>query len=148
MQLKVHEGRPPVRGTVRRRLTFGSSVDEKQHAVACLMESLRALGIDKEPELFRHRLCLDEAIQNAIQHGNSGDVDKLVEATLFESEDCWEVVISDQGEGFDPAGVPDPTTPEFLMQESGRGLWILNEYMDHVEFCHGGRTVYLYKRKM
>jgi anti-sigma regulatory factor (Ser/Thr protein kinase) len=91
----------------------------------------------------RLRLCLDEAIQNAISHGNADDPRKPVKVSAYRVGGGWEVVVRDQGRGFKLKDVPDPRHPQSLEKEGGRGLLILTEYMDRVQYYEGGRTLVL-----
>jgi serine/threonine-protein kinase RsbW len=77
-------------------------------------------------------LSVNEATTNAMLHGNRGQVDKKVKITLVVSENEIKATIKDEGRGFDPQTVPDPTEPENLFKESGRGLYIMNTCMDSV----------------
>jgi anti-sigma regulatory factor (Ser/Thr protein kinase) len=147
MQLSFHEGEPTISGVVRFEDRFRSTVEEKERILGRCLDELRGLGVRDQRELFRYRLCLDEVIQNAIQHGNRSEPAKLVELRLFDAGDAWGVVVTDEGEGFDGSSVPDTLSPEALLRENGRGLWILCEYMDQVAYYNGGRTAFLRKRK-
>jgi putative Holliday junction resolvase len=84
-----------------------------------------------------------EGATNAVVHGNKCQRSKKVRV-LFEKTRCEIVVsVTDEGEGFDPARVPDPTNDANLMKESGRGIFIMRQVMDRVEFAQpeGGGTL-------
>src|SRR3990172_9794697 len=85
-----------------------------------------------EPELFAIRLAVEEALVNAIKHGNGSDPSKQVRIDYVITPDEVHVRIEDQGPGFDPADVPDPTCPEFLERPCGRGLMLMRYYMSQV----------------
>ena len=87
-------------------------------------------------------MAVREAVANAIKHGNKLDVKKKVHA-LFELRGSeLEIRISDEGEGFDPAKVGDPLNPQNLMKTSGRGIFYMRTFMDHVNYSFdpGGGT--------
>ncbi len=97
---------------------------------------------------FAIKLALEEALINAIKHGNKFDAGKhvVVEATVSPGQ--TEIVIEDQGPGFDRACVPDPTAEENIERCSGRGILLMEAYMDRVEYTRGGRRVRLLKRNV
>ena len=95
-------------------------------------------------------LALREALNNAVLHGNRLDRLKLVQVHCkCDLNKGISIVISDQGSGFDPAVVPDPSVPGNLDAEHGRGILLMRWLMDEVsfEFGYGGTEVHMYKRK-
>ena len=100
-----------------------------------------------EPELFAIRLAVEEALVNAIKHGNGSDPSKKVRIDYQINAIEVRIRIEDEGPGFDPADVPDPTDPEFLERPCGRGLMLIRHYMSHVEFSNKGNCVEMLKRR-
>lgn len=100
-----------------------------------------------EPELFAIRLAVEEALVNAIKHGNGSDPSKKVRIEYEIDSDKVRIRIEDEGPGFDPEDVPDPTDPEFLERPCGRGLMLMRHYMSHVVFSERGNCVEMLKRK-
>ena len=100
-----------------------------------------------EPDLFAIRLAVEEALVNAIKHGNGSDPTKNVHIDYEVNHDQVRVRIEDEGEGFDPDQVPDPTQPEFLERPCGRGLLLMRHYMSEVRFNDRGNSVEMVKRK-
>lgn len=98
-----------------------------------------------EDAIFAIKLALEEAITNAIKHGNKCDRSKTV--TVRYAVDSVEVVIyiQDEGAGFDPQDVPDPTVPERLSLPNGRGILLMKAYMNEVEYRRDGREIFLRK---
>ncbi len=93
------------------------------------------------------RTALIEAMANAVVHGNHGDVKKQVRVRCrYEPQDCVSIVVADEGEGFDPAAVPDPTKPQNLQSEHGRGIFLMKTFMDEVRFEKHGTEVHLIKK--
>jgi len=87
-------------------------------------------------------LALEEALDNAVVHGNRMDRQKLVHVLCrCEPGRGISVVVKDQGQGFDPSAVPDPTAPENIGAEHGRGIWLMKSVMDEVSFERGGTEV-------
>jgi serine/threonine-protein kinase RsbW len=92
-------------------------------------------------------LALDEALDNAVVHGNRMDRQKLVQVLCrCESGKGISVVVKDQGQGFDPNAVPDPTAAENIGADHGRGIWVMKSVMDEVSFERGGTEVRMRKR--
>ena len=92
-------------------------------------------------------LALREALSNAMLHGNRLDARKLVHVRCCCK--CYEgvyLVISDQGEGFDPKTLPDPLAVENLESEHGRGIHLMKLAMDEVSFERGGTEVHMRKK--
>lgn len=91
-------------------------------------------------------LACDEAITNAIIHGNRSNPDKKVSIQLYVSPNRFRIRVRDEGEGFDLRDVDDPTRGEALLRPSGRGVYLMRNIMDLVEFKDSGRTVELEKK--
>ena len=96
-------------------------------------------------DLFGIKLALEEALVNAIKHGNQMDRAKSVRISYRLHADRFEVHIADEGPGFDPADVPDPTAPENLERPCGRGLMLMRHYMNEVAFNGRGNSVSMTK---
>ncbi len=92
-------------------------------------------------------LALREALINAVKHGNRGSRRKRVELRCFQLHDGGILlVVRDEGAGFDPREIPDPTCPENLLRDSGRGILLMRSFMDEVRFERGGREIRMKKR--
>lgn len=98
-----------------------------------------------EHDIFGIRLAVEEAIINAIKHGNRLDRSKHIDICYHVCTERFECSVADQGDGFDPAAVPDPTTAENLERPCGRGLMLMRHYMTRVSFNASGNSVFLYK---
>ena len=88
-------------------------------------------------------LCLDEAITNAVIHGNDRDFTKSVHIRLWKDDSSWGVAITDEGGGFTLDDISPNTEDSELWNESGRGLALLTLYMDAVTYFDNGRTLLL-----
>ncbi len=95
---------------------------------------------------FNLRTALAEALANAIRYGNQQDRTKLVRVEIECGSDAVRIVVADDGAGFDPTEVPDPTTPENVAREDGRGLFVLRHLVDQIEFNKQGNSVCLVLR--
>ncbi len=98
-----------------------------------------------EHSVFAIRLALEEAITNAIKHGNKLDPTKRVRVKASVTTVRTEITVEDQGPGFDRKGVPDPTRDENLHKLSGRGILLMESYMNMVQWTRGGRRVKMLK---
>ena len=94
-------------------------------------------------DIFSIRLALEEALVNAIKHGNQMDRAKTVRISYRFFSDRFECSISDEGGGFDPSEVPDPTAAENLERPCGRGLMLMRHYMSEVAYNSRGNGVTL-----
>jgi len=92
-------------------------------------------------DIFCIKLALEEALVNAIKHGNQMDRAKKVRIRYHVLSDRFECSISDEGPGFDPGEVPDPTAPENLERPCGRGLMLMRHYMSAVAYNDRGNSV-------
>jgi serine/threonine-protein kinase RsbW len=94
-------------------------------------------------DIFCIRLALEEALVNAIKHGNQMDQTKTVRISYQIVSEVFEVRITDEGTGFDPSDVPDPTTAENLERPCGRGLMLMRHYMGEVSYNERGNSVWM-----
>lgn len=100
-----------------------------------------------EEDTFGIHLAVEEALMNAIKHGNQRDPEKFVDVQYYLSREVLRVSITDEGPGFDPNDVPDPTLDENLELPSGRGLMLMRTFMSQVEYNEKGNGVQMEKRK-
>lgn len=91
------------------------------------------LGLDQE-KINGLLLAVTEATTNAIIHGNKNNKLKMVRIYVFVDGSNMTIKIKDEGKGFDPSIVPDPTDPENLLKDSGRGLYLMRVYMDGLTY--------------
>jgi sigma-B regulation protein RsbU (phosphoserine phosphatase) len=92
---------------------------------------------------FNLRTALAEALANAMIYGNAQDPSKLVRIRVELAADRVRVFVTDTGTGFDHAAIPDPTDPEAMERDSGRGLFVIRHLVDRVEFNDRGNTICL-----
>jgi serine/threonine-protein kinase RsbW len=127
-------------------LELPTDIRSIEHAVDYVMSRCRACSEQERRLDFNFRVGLTEALSNAMLYGNSRDPSKrvLVEVALHGGR--IEARITDQGRGFDPSQVPDPTSPENLMKPCGRGLFLMRQLLDEVSFNDQGNQVTLVLR--
>jgi serine/threonine-protein kinase RsbW len=98
-------------------------------------------------DCFSVRLALEEALVNAIKHGNGLDPGKFVFISWEIADDHMKVSIEDQGKGFNPADLPDPTLEENLERSSGRGVMLIHHYMTSVGYNEKGNKIMMTKAR-
>jgi serine/threonine-protein kinase RsbW len=130
------------------RLVLPSHIEAVADAAAAAADFARNCGLAEEAA-FGIDMAVREAITNAIVHGNKEDDTKTVEVTFNCGGDVVEIEVTDQGIGFEPGNVPDPTAPENILKTSGRGNFLMRNFMDEVQWLprpSGGTTVRMVKR--
>lgn len=130
---------------VPKNLSIPSDMEEARRVQTEIEQILHEAGAFSEREIFGIKLAVEEALVNAIKHGNQMDPAKQVHVTFHLHADRFEVLIADEGPGFDPEDVPDPTAPENLERPCGRGLLIMRSYMTEVVYHDRGRAVRMAK---
>ena len=88
-------------------------------------------------------IAMTEAVNNAISHGNRLDPDKMVKIRFSVDEGAMKFVIEDEGPGFDYDNLPDPTAPENIEKPNGRGVFLMKNLADEIEFDETGSVVEL-----
>lgn len=111
---------------------------------AAILRDAEACGY-AEDAVFAIKLALEEAMTNAVKHGNQGDPSKRITVRYAVTPRKLVVIVRDQGNGFIPDAVPDPTRPDRLPLPTGRGIMLMRAYMDDVLYRRAGREVRLTK---
>jgi serine/threonine-protein kinase RsbW len=130
----------------RRDRAIPSSTREGRDVLQELLDRLEE-NHWSEHDLFCVHLAVEEALINAVKHGNRQDATKRIRVVSELSRDLLRIEISDEGRGFDPALLPDPTDPARLESPSGRGIMLMQNFMSRVEYLDGGARVVLEKRR-
>lgn len=93
----------------------------------------RDLNLSEE-KISNLLLTVTEATTNAIIHGNKGDIEKIVVIDVWIEDNKLMISVKDNGKGFDPSKLPDPTETDNLLKDSGRGIYLMKVYMDDIKF--------------
>jgi serine/threonine-protein kinase RsbW len=135
-------GSSPAAGSFRVTIPsdFSSGRDVQERIMAEVER--HAFGTDSA---FAVRIALEEAMVNAIKHGNRLDPAKKVHVECKVTPRRAEITIEDEGPGFDRAAIPDPTHDDNLDKPSGRGILLIEAYMDGVQWSRGGRRLRMVK---
>jgi serine/threonine-protein kinase RsbW len=130
------------------RLVLPSHIEAVGDAAAAATDFVQGCGIGEEAA-FAIVMGVREAVTNAMVHGNQEDETKSVEVIFNCLGNAVEIEVRDQGEGFDPTSVPDPTDPVNILKTSGRGIFLMRSFMDEIEWSArpgGGTTVRMVKK--
>jgi len=129
-------------------LKFPSRIEAVGEAADAVSEFMRSIGVG-EDVAFGVDMAVREAITNAVVHGNKLDAGKDVQLRLRTTPEGFEITVHDQGTGFDPNNVPDPTKDENILKTSGRGIFFMRNFMDEVSWSkgeNGGTNVRMTKK--
>ena len=127
-----------------REITIVSNPQARLEAERVMLDAVAEHGFSEE-SAFSIKLAMEEAVVNAIKHGNHFDEDKCVLLRYAFNGERLHLVVRDEGPGFDYRHLPDPTDPEHLALPYGRGIMLMNAYMDRVTYSRKGNEVTLVK---
>ena len=130
--------------TESREFTLPNVPESRETIERAVMEALERRGCG-EDDIFSVRLALEEAVVNAIRHGNKADPNRKIYANYSLEQARLVVNVEDEGAGFDLDSVPDPTAEENLEADHGRGILLMRVYMDEVIYNEKGNRVTLVK---
>jgi serine phosphatase RsbU (regulator of sigma subunit)/anti-sigma regulatory factor (Ser/Thr protein kinase) len=125
-------------------LQFINYFEEMDRAAAVILSTMDSIGYPDD-SIRKMKIVLTELFANAIDHGNKKDHMKKVTIGHIINRKKAIVSILDEGEGFNPKAVADPTLPENLVKNCGRGLYIVSKYVDNVEYNAKGNRVTVIK---
>jgi serine/threonine-protein kinase RsbW len=134
------------RGSVRMDFVIPSDLTYVLGINYHISNLLKEFGYPPQDTRVNVPLACDEAITNAIVHGNRSRADKKVSIQIYVSPNRFRIRVRDEGEGFELGRVANPTQGEALLRPSGRGVYLMRSIMDSVAFKEGGRVVELEKR--
>lgn len=129
----------PARG---QKLKIESSADNLR-LVERLIEDVCEIYNVSEDNFGNILIAVTEAVNNAIWHGNKGNPEKSVQIGFENLEKKITFTVSDEGQGFDYNGLPDPTDPNNIDKPNGRGVFLMKNLADKVEFNRNGQEVHL-----
>lgn len=113
-----------------------SNLDSVDDAEASALKVAEEIGFD-EDELHKIGMAVRESMVNAVVHGNRYSARKKVHLTILKAADHLTVAIRDEGEGFEYSALPDPLSEENLLRQSGRGLLLIQAFVDKLEVTKG-----------
>ena len=128
-------------------IVIPSTPQGREQAEAEIMSVVAKLGFSEEAR-FSIRLAMEEAVVNAVKHGNRFDSTKKIFLRYSCNHKTFTLAVKDEGDGFDPSTVPDPTAPENLARPNGRGIMLMTAYMDRVTYSEKGNEVIMVKENL
>jgi serine/threonine-protein kinase RsbW len=144
-QLPEHDF-DPAKLSLRVRVTLAANRKAVDPVVEQVMESVRRMKcVDGKEDAIE--LALQEALANAVVHGAKEDPSKVVECLVACDEQRGIlIIVRDPGPGFDPQAIPSCTVGENLYSNHGRGIFLINQLMDEVQFHKNGTEIHMVKR--
>ena len=125
---------------MKERVTIASTTDEMSK-VEALIDKVCESQSFSEDHYGNVLIAVTEAVNNAIEHGNSRDLNKSVTVDCFMTDRALKFTVIDEGDGFDFNNLPDPTDPENIEKPNGRGIFLMKNLADTVEYSDGGCKV-------
>ncbi|MEM7576871.1 MAG: ATP-binding protein [Planctomycetota bacterium] len=123
---------------------FASQLENIPEVERAIVDDVTAGGFG-DKQMFAIRLALAEVLANAVRHGNDQDPEKMVTAEWTVTAERFTLSVEDEGDGFNPDDVPDPTLEENLLRPCGRGVMLMQAYLTEIRYENGGRRVVLTK---
>jgi len=118
------------------------ALGEVSDAISANLERLNV----PEQKRMEIALAVQEALVNAVVHGCKGDRTKSVNCRMEgDANGRIVIIVSDPGPGFNPETLPDPQQPERIYRDHGRGVYLIRQLMDEVQFERGGREIRMWK---
>jgi serine/threonine-protein kinase RsbW len=127
-------------------LELPTDIQSIDRAVDFVMSRCTSCEVQARRLNLNFRVGLTEALSNAMLYGNAHDPSKNVVVEISMNDGHLKATVKDQGSGFDPGSVPDPTRPENLMRPCGRGLFLMRQLLDEVWYNDRGNEVTLVLR--
>jgi serine/threonine-protein kinase RsbW len=130
-------------GQLKANLVLASRFDNIEVAERALLDLCRRAGLESDDDYWLVT-ALREALANAMRHGNDQDPARHVRVAYVVEDSTVTITVEDEGEGFDPKEIPDPTDPENLLRPNGRGIFYMRQFMNRVDFSpapDGGTAV-------
>lgn len=127
-------------------LELPSDVRSIEHAVEYVVRRCQSYEQHAHRLRLNFRVGLTEALSNAMLYGNADDPSKRVRVEVTLTAGAIRARVTDQGHGFDPCSIPDPTCPENIMKPGGRGVFLMRKLLDEVLYNERGNQVTLVLR--
>ena len=112
-----------------------------EQSVEVVLDRGRQVGFNADRLRLNLRVGLTEALANAMLYGNGQDPRKRVYVEARLSRDHISIRVTDEGRGFDPGSIPDPTLPDRIARSCGRGIFLIRRLMDHVRYNERGNSI-------
>ncbi len=123
-----------------KRLKIESKMSNLRIIENAIDEITNAIGINQD-NYGKILVATLEAVNNAITHGNKANPQMLVDVEIVVDNNDMKVTVTDEGPGFNPSSIPDPTAPENIEELSGRGVFLMSKLADSIKFNERGNSV-------
>ncbi len=114
-------------------------------SITLILDKIRSQVNIPEDDVLQLRLILEEAVTNAVGHGNRFDLGREVTVDIAFENKTFVITVADEGKGFDPASVPDPKS-ETELKSRGRGIYLIRKIADDVQFNDKGNVITIVKK--
>ena len=123
-----------------KKISIESKVGNLRIVEKAIDEATNLIGISQD-NYGKIMVSAMEAVNNAILHGNHSNPEKVVDIEISYLSEMLEIKVTDEGPGFNPELVPDPTTPENIEELNGRGIYLMSHLADKIEYSEKGNSV-------
>lgn len=123
-----------------KRLKIESKMSNLRIIENAIDEITNTIGINQD-NYGKILVATLEAVNNAITHGNKANPQMLVDVEIVVDNNDLKVTVTDEGPGFNPSSIPDPTAPENIEELSGRGVFLMTKLADSIKFNEKGNSV-------
>ena len=123
-----------------KKISIESTVGDLRVVENVIDETTSTMGVSQD-SYGKILVCAMEAVNNAILHGNRSNPEKKVDIELSFENNSLQIKVTDEGPGFRPDKVPDPTTPENIEELNGRGIYLMSHLADVIEYSKKGNSV-------
>jgi serine/threonine-protein kinase RsbW len=123
-----------------KKIRIESTIENLRIVENAIDEATNLIGISQD-NYGKVLVSAMEAVNNAILHGNKSNPDKIVDIEISSINDQLNITVTDEGSGFRPENVPDPTTPENIEALNGRGIYLMSHLADQIKYSEKGNSV-------
>jgi serine/threonine-protein kinase RsbW len=123
-----------------KKIRIESTIENLRIVENAIDEATNLIGISQD-NYGKVLVSAMEAVNNAILHGNRSNPDKMVDIEISSINDQLHITVTDEGSGFRPETVPDPTTPENIEALNGRGIYLMSHLADQIQYSEKGNSV-------
>jgi serine/threonine-protein kinase RsbW len=123
-----------------KKIRIESTVGSLRVVENAIDEATTVIGISQD-NYGKILVSAMEAVNNAITHGNHSDPEKMVDIEIYFNSNELMISVTDEGTGFRPETVPDPTTPENIEELNGRGIYLMSHLADKIQYTEKGNSV-------
>ncbi len=136
----------PPEAQIRKLVVVAGTASATREVCQQILSQIRTYNYSQN-DIFAIHLALEEAFTNAVKHGNKMDPNKEIKVEYAIMQDKVDISITDEGNGFDSGKVPDPRIGENLYKINGRGLFLIQSYMNEVDFNKAGNRIHMIRYK-